>query len=433
MSGTTQPIGLPFQEAIDFFRRKLDLQTPAWDTIQKGQHAVAFTVAGAMQAELLADLRGAVDKALAGGGTLAEFRAEFDAIVKRHGWSHKGSPGWRSRVIFETNLRTAYAAGIWEQAHRTKLDRPYLRYVAVMDKRTRPQHEAWHGTILPIGHEFWATHFPPNGWGCRCTVITVSARELARRNWKVSDPAPSSARMPRQVQRSDGTVEIQELPPGIDPGWDYNVGQANAAWQAARLANDRVARMPPDLAAVVMATVMRPTVAMAARREATLAEFADWAKGILDAGKPDGSMRTLGAFSPELVETLTRLAAEPGSRVVAPSQAAIGIDSNRLLRVAGKDNRAPGRSIPLEDVLRLPAIVAQPEAVLLERQTGDLLFVFAPNGAEERGAKLILRTNYVSQVDRQPVRHNAVVSGGLVTRDKLQDAAAYEVLFGEVR
>ena len=43
-----------------------------------------------------------------------------------------------------------------------------LRYVAVLDARTRPEHRAWHGLILPIDHPLWDTHYPPNGWGCRC-------------------------------------------------------------------------------------------------------------------------------------------------------------------------------------------------------------------------------------------------------------------------
>lgn len=245
MSGSApapSPLALPFTAAIDFFRRKLDLQTPAWDAIMRGQHAVAFTIAGAMQSDLLSDFRKAVDQAIAEGRTLADFRKDFDAIVKRHGWSYRGSPGWRSRVIFETNLRTAYAAGAWEQLQRTKVARPYLRYSAVMDGRTRPLHRAWHGTILPIDHVWWKTHYPPNDWGCRCTVITVSERDLARRGWKVTDPPPSSGTAPRRIQRSDGTSAIVELPPGIGYGWDYNVGQAAYGQQLDREAMDTAAR-----------------------------------------------------------------------------------------------------------------------------------------------------------------------------------------------
>lgn len=58
----------------------------------------------------------------------------------------------------------------WQDIERTKDLYPNLQYVAVMDGRTRELHKKWHGIILPIDHKFWKTHYPPNGFGCRCTV-----------------------------------------------------------------------------------------------------------------------------------------------------------------------------------------------------------------------------------------------------------------------
>ena len=71
----------------------------------------------------------------------------------------------RLRTIFETNIRMSYAHGRWQRIDRVKKARPYLRYVAIDDDRTRPQHRAWHGTVLPVDDPFWRSHYPPNGWG----------------------------------------------------------------------------------------------------------------------------------------------------------------------------------------------------------------------------------------------------------------------------
>lgn len=226
-----KPGDVPFREAIDFFRQKLELPTETWTDLWEAMHARAFVVAGANKAAIVADFKAAVDRALAEGRTQADFRADFDRIVARHGWSFNGGAGWRSRVIFQTNLRTAYHAGKWAQAQRLKERRPFLRYVAVQDSRTRPEHMAWHGTVLPIDHPWWQTHFPPNGWNCRCTVQALSRRDLDRFGFQVSEQAPPVTRETRSVNTPAGPVTV-EVPEGIDTGFAYNVGQA--AWGRAQ-------------------------------------------------------------------------------------------------------------------------------------------------------------------------------------------------------
>ena len=109
----------------------------------------------------------------------------------------------RLRTIFQTNLRTSYAAGQWERIQRVKDDLPFLRYSAVLDSRTRPDHRRWHGTVLPVDHPFWQTHFPPNGWRCRCSVTQFSE----------SPPAGWDRTRPWVNDRT-----------GIDSGWNHNTG-----------------------------------------------------------------------------------------------------------------------------------------------------------------------------------------------------------------
>lgn len=49
-----------------------------------------------------------------------------------------------------------------------------LQYETVGDSRVRPEHLAWDNIKLPASHPWWQTHYPPNGWLCRCTVIAAS-------------------------------------------------------------------------------------------------------------------------------------------------------------------------------------------------------------------------------------------------------------------
>lgn len=226
MTGAFQVLsrGMPFEEAIAYFRQKVNLPTETWMDIWEGMHARAFVVAGAMKDALLVDLRSAVDKAISQGTGLDEFRRDFDELVARNGWSYRGGRNWRSRVIFETNLRTAYQAGHWKAMTdpRVKERRPFMRYVAVLDSRTRPLHRAWHNTVLPKDDPWWNTHYPPNGWGCRCTTVDHDAEEIEELR-KEGEHLTTSA-PPMNMREVDGLP----VPEGIDPGWAYNVG--TAAW-----------------------------------------------------------------------------------------------------------------------------------------------------------------------------------------------------------
>lgn len=222
---------LPFREAIAALRAKLALPTARWTDLWEGEHARAFAVAGALADDLVSDFRDAIVAALESGTSVRDWRATFEAIVARHswrGWTGEGTEKgrrWRARVIYDTNIRTSHAIGRWRQQQDGAARRPYLRYTAVLDGATRPEHRAWHGTILPIDHPWWQTHYPPNGWYCRCQAVQVSSRDIERRGWGVTENPPPMDWRPVQV-RGRGVVMT---PAGIDPGFAYNPGEEAGA------------------------------------------------------------------------------------------------------------------------------------------------------------------------------------------------------------
>lgn len=214
---------VPFEESIRHLKQKLQIPTQFWEDLRGEIHAKAFTVAGATKAGLLNDLHQAVTAAVVDGESIGQFRKRFDAIVQEHGWSYKGERGWRTRVIYDTNLRTANMAGRWEQIERVKDRRPYLMYMTAGDSRVRDEHRQWHKLVLRADDAWWNTHYPPNGWGCRCYVRTLSERQLQREGLAAGE-APEITRTER-VNTRTGEV-FGEVPDGIDTGWDYNVGKA---------------------------------------------------------------------------------------------------------------------------------------------------------------------------------------------------------------
>ena len=249
---TVDGVRQQFQEQIDFLRRKLNLPSESWRDIQSAAHDRAFVVAGATKADLLHDLRKAVDQAVK-GGSIGEFRKNFAEIVAKHGWTGwtgegtKAGEAWRTRVIYQTNLMTSYAAGRRAQLLDPDLveRRPFWRYVH-NDSVThpRPQHKRWGDMKLTLRHDhpFWETHFPPNGWGCKCRVVAVAAPgdgdvTEPPEGWAQTDPATGA-------------------PVGIDEGWGYAPG-ARADSELRSFVQDKLIDYPPAIERMLSVDVNR--------------------------------------------------------------------------------------------------------------------------------------------------------------------------------
>ena len=215
---------LPFDQAIEFFRGKISLPSETWKDLWQKGHTQGFVVAGAMKGELLADLRREIDQAISEGTTLDHFRKRFDHIVRENGWSYKGGRGWRTEVMLNTNIRTAYHAGRYvQQMNPAALaTRPYLEYRHGDSVAPREEHVSWDRLVLRADDPWWNTHYPPNGWGCTCKTFALSVRDLKRLGKTAPDTAPPT----KTYEWTDkDTGEVQQVPVGIDPGWDYSPGK----------------------------------------------------------------------------------------------------------------------------------------------------------------------------------------------------------------
>lgn len=215
---------LPFREQSAFFARKVNLPTDGWTDIYTREHDYAFVVAGANRDAIVSDFRGAIERAINDGTTLEDFRRDFDRIVATHGWDYNGGRDWRSRVIYDTNLSTSYAAGRWEQLQEA----PFWEYDHQdWVQNPRPHHQALDGLVLARENPFWQTHYPPNGWGCHCTVRGRWLQDLLRMGKSGPDPTPEIQWEERTIgQRSALGPRTVQVPAGIDPGFEYAPGAA---------------------------------------------------------------------------------------------------------------------------------------------------------------------------------------------------------------
>ena len=416
---------LPFDEQVEFFRSKLNLPTESWTDIWQSEHDRAFVVAGAMRDELLSDLRGAVDQSIADGTTIETFRREFDSIVEKRGWSYRGERNWRTRVIYETNLRSSYAAGRYQQMQDIAERRPYWRYRhSDASEEPRPEHVGWDGLVLRHDDPWWDTHYPPNGWGCKCFVETLGPRDMERLGKSGPDQAPQIRTRTVTVGTQGPTPRTVEVPEGIDPGWAYAPGRS-VVGRAVRQRLDQSTSQPADIAAAGVEGMLDNPRALDALAE----EWRRWRRESPGPGRPETF--TLGA----LTSVVARRIRERGHAV---ESAAITATRRRVAHADRDRAHEWGKALGEGDLDRLPEIVAHPRAVLYDRNdSGTVLMVFDPvdEAAAGRAGKVVVRVDLSERIhgggERHTVRTNSVRTAGYVEAHNLREPR-YEVLDGEV-
>ncbi len=75
---------------------------------------------------------------------------------------------------WQTAKQAALHASNWEHYLDNQKLYPNLKYKTQGDERVRDEHKALNEVIAPINSDFWKTHYPPNGWRCRCYVVQTA-------------------------------------------------------------------------------------------------------------------------------------------------------------------------------------------------------------------------------------------------------------------
>lgn len=423
----------PPQDAIAALqaRARSPVPTSHYLDLFEAEHAVAGTVARSAGFDVLTDIFNGLETALKEGRTAADFAKELRPLLQAKGWWGRrdiadpvtgeisnvelGSPR-RLQTIFDTNMRVSYAAGHWAQFERNKATRPWLRYVAIMDGRTRPEHAARHNLCLRVDDPYWDKWAPPCGYGCRCTLQSLSDRDVQRLRSQLRFKPPAD----RMVSWTNGrTGEVQKIPAGIDPGWAYNPGKAGH--QAAKLAAEKLAAAPPRLAAAAVSHPAWPAAEVAD-------EFAAWfddAWRLKDTG--DKSVRVIGALDDAVLDGLA-------AQGIHPESGAITVQHEAIRHMARESKAQRGAMVPAELLRRMPDLMRTPRAVLYDTRQPALLYVFEVPG-DPRLAKLVVRVDYRIQTRvpgeaRQRITTNTVRTAGMVSVDNLTEAGRYLVVSG---
>lgn len=215
-----KPMALPMREALAFWRDKVPMSREEFDELAEQMQARGFYVSGLTRLDQVEAVKDAIDAAVADGETFEDFKARIPEIIDQENWS-----GIRLAIIYRTNVQSAYMAGRYAQMTDPAVlkARPYWRYSAVNDSRTRPAHRAMDGRVFPADRPIWDKWYPPNGYRCRCGVDTLSAREAERDGLTVETDDPTGELFEPTDPLTGEKLPARPLMP--DNGFLRNVGQ----------------------------------------------------------------------------------------------------------------------------------------------------------------------------------------------------------------
>ena len=244
---------LPPEEAVEYFENKGYTFSWNWHDTLGHAHNKSFTVARVLRQDVLDSIRFQMQRAISKGVSEAEFVRNLEINLKKLGWWGRqviidpaggaevvqlGSPH-RLRTIYRTNMDTSIAHGRYQQQMDNLDNRPYWVYRAILDQHTRPAHAAMNGMVFRADDPIWHSHYPPNGFNCRCYVSALTEAEVEEQGLVIRDSAGHTDSILQDAGIDKRTGEVRQVN-GIrfsfsdragksqvmtpDPGWSYNPG-----------------------------------------------------------------------------------------------------------------------------------------------------------------------------------------------------------------
>ena len=381
------------KQALDYIKNKKLHPAFSYKDVWNEEHATAFTVAKAMQLDVLSDIKGAVEKAIEKGTTFEQFKKELKPTLMQKGWWGKrdmvdpltgetitaqlGSDR-RLKTIYSTNLRSAYQKGQYDRTMESDLH-PYLMYRIGASVHHREQHLKWNNLIRPKDDPIWNSIFPPNGYGCKCYTVAVTQ---ARKEKYERDGVPAynpdtqkTVRLPVQTtapkpnyknyfNERKGTLE--RIPQGITPGFNWNQGQTGRTIPVLQECIKKAQNEMPEAVDSVIKTLQNSTI-----YRDQLSDFVDQAFANKKAGKVNNkNTAPVGFLDKKLTDFLRTEGIEASGRNIIVLEQNLITNDKYLVRHA-KAGNAPTK----QDWKNLMDYLADATVYWDNRKKKSLLFL----------------------------------------------------------
>lgn len=379
-------LGLPPRDAVAYLESKGITPTRHWYDIWQEAQAKAVTVSGMTRLDLLEDVKKGLVDAVKNGKTGKMFIDDLAPLLRAKGWTGKRQninpktgevtekgPDLPARLslIFFQNVQSAYMYGRYRAMLANAEERPWWMYIAVLDSRTRPHHRALHRKVFRYDDPFWKTHYPPNGFYCRCRVRALSDAQLEREGLipesgegrMVSREVVVNPRAPENQQIVREVWGWQERPGGLthwtDTGFSYSAGYTTYQLDCELAQKLELIKSDALYAEVVQAINNAP---------ARHAAFGLWIEEKLASKWKTGDAVVVGLVQPEVVAAAKAAGLDPARIAVMTDKKAVHVDRGIHQEV--------GKALSLEQYKALAKNFADPEAVYWDVSHNNALYVF---------------------------------------------------------
>lgn len=201
-----------FEEAMKFIEDKVSITSKEYQMLSNQCKNLAFTVSGYTELQILEEFKVELLKAIENGTTMEQFKSNMNTFLEEKGY--KGMLPYKADIIFRTNMLTAFSVGHYESmTDKTVIKaRPYWMYQTAGDGHVREEHQAMDGKVFEATDSIWNTWYPPNGYKCRCTVVSLSPEDVKRKGLDIENDYPRILDM--------DTGELKPIMP--DKGFETN-------------------------------------------------------------------------------------------------------------------------------------------------------------------------------------------------------------------
>lgn len=208
-----------FKDAVKFLQSKTSLPEAIYKQMDEEAKGKAFTVSGYTSLEVLNAFKDMLSKAIEEGMTKAQFQEEMNSFLENKGYA--GMDPFKTDVIFRTNIQTAYNAGHYKSMTdpTTMKLRPYWKYVTAGDEHVREDHAVMDDRVYAADDPIWDIWYPPNGFRCRCSVISLSKSQFEKGGYILE------TKVPKNINLESGTAEP------IFPDKGFSNNPAKVVWK----------------------------------------------------------------------------------------------------------------------------------------------------------------------------------------------------------